>query len=390
MSHCINPKCPKPADPQNVHSLACRHCGSQLVLQGRYRVKQRLGEGRFGKTYEVDERGTAKVLKVLLLNDPKALALLQQEARVLNQLLHPGIPRVEPDGYFTFFPKNRHQPLHCLVMEKIEGINLEEWQHQQNQSLSQAQALSWLKQLVEILHQVHQQLYCHRDIKPSNIMLTRNGQLVLIDFGSAREVSHTSLVRVSSEREVISITSCGYTPLEQANGKAVPQSDFFALGRTFVYLLTGKSPNDFAEDPRTGELLWQHRAPQVSKSVTDLIDDLMAPFPGNRPHNAQVILQRIAAIDHTWQPPYIWKQQPEFTDSLLSLRLEAFLRQHRASSTGVKPVLTKVAKFKNLILLGSIILSLGLAGTQVYGDLASLLSERFPVLSNQQWWPINK
>ncbi|MBW4547911.1 MAG: serine/threonine protein kinase [Symplocastrum torsivum CPER-KK1] len=390
MSYCISPKCPKPADPQNAHNLVCRHCGSQLLLQGRYRVKQLLGEGRFGKTYEVDDRGTAKVLKVLLLNDPKALALLQQEARVLSQLLHPGIPKVEPDGYFTFFPKDRHQPLHCLVMEKIEGINLEEWQHQQNQALSQAQALSWLKQLVEILHQVHQQLYCHRDIKPSNIMLTRNGQLVLIDFGSAREVSHTSLVRVSSERDVISVTSPGYTPLEQANGKAVPQSDFFALGRTFVYLLTDKSPNDFPEDPRTGELLWQHRAPQVSKSVTDLIDDLMAPLPSNRPHNAQVILQRIAAIDHTWQPPHVPKQQPEFTDSLVSLRLEAFLRQHRGSSTGVKRVLTKVAKFKSSILIGSIVLSLGLAGTQVYGDLASLLSERFPVLSNQQWWPIKK
>jgi serine/threonine protein kinase len=390
MSHCLSPKCPKPADPQNTHNLVCRHCGSQLLLQGRYRVKQLLGEGRFGKTYEVDDRGTAKVLKVLLLNDPKALALLQQEARVLSQLPHPGIPRVEPDGYFTFFPKDRHQPLHCLVMEKIEGINLEEWQHQQNQPLSQAQALSWLKQLVEILHQLHQQLYCHRDIKPSNIRLTRNGQLVLIDFGSAREVSHTSLVRVSSERDVISVTSPGYTPLEQANGKAVPQSDFFALGRTFVYLLTGKSPNDFPEDPRTGELLWQHRAPQVSKSVTDLIDDLMAPLPSNRPHNAQVILQRIAAIDHTWQPPHVPKQQPEFTDSLLNLRLEAFLRQHRASSTGVKRVLTKVAKFKNSILIGSIVLSLGLAGTQVYGDLASLLSERFPVLSNQQWWLIKK
>jgi hypothetical protein len=101
-------------------------------------------------------------------------------------------------------------------------------------------------------------------------------------------------------------------------------------------------------------------------------------------------LQRIAAIDHTWQPPHVPKQQPEFTDSLLNLRLEAFLRQHRASSTGVKRVLTKVAKFKNSILIGSIVLSLGLAGTQVYGDLASLLSERFPVLSNQQWWPIKK
>jgi serine/threonine protein kinase len=270
-------------------------------------------------------------------------------------------------------------------MEKIEGLNLEEWLHQQeNQPLSQAQALSWLKQLVEILHQVHQQLYFHRDIKPSNIMLTRDGQLVLIDFGSVREVSHTYLVKVSGEPDVTGIISPGYTPIEQANGKAVPQSDFFALGRTFVYLLTGKSPNDFLEDPRNGKLLWQHRAPQVSKAVTDLIDDLMAPFPANRPHNAQMILQRLAAIDHTWQSPQLSAQKPEFANSLVGLRLEALMRQHRSSNSGFKRLFTKVADYKNPIIVGSILFSLGLVGTQVYGDLGSLLNPPFSVFPNTQ------
>jgi len=337
MSYCINPKCPKPADPINAQNSICCHCGSQLLLQERYRVKQLLSEGNFNKNYQVDdcatptlrEHATPKILKVLLLNEPQAVALFQQEARVLSQLHHPGIPHVEPDSYFTFFPKDRHQPLHCLVMEKIEGVNLEQWQRQQkNQPLSQAQTLNWLKQLVETLHQVHQQLYFHRDIKPSNIILTPNGQLVLINFGAARAASDTYLVKASGEPDVRSMISPGYTPIEQAKGKAVPQSDFFALGRTFVYLLTDKSPNDFPEDPRTGELLWQHQVPQVSKSVTDLIDDLMAPFPDNRPHNAQVILQRIAAIDHTWQSPQLPKQTPEFANSLVGLRLQSWIRHH--------------------------------------------------------------
>ncbi len=391
MSYCINPRCPKPADPLNAHNLTCRHCGSQLLLQKRYRVKQLLGEGGFGKTYEVDDRGTSKILKVLLLNDTTAVALFQQEARVLSQLRHPGIPRIEPDAYFTFLPKDRHQPLHCLVMEKIEGVNLEEWQRQQeSQPLSQAQALSWLKQLVEILHQIHQQLYFHRDIKPSNIMLTREGQLVLIDFGSAREVSHAYLVKVSGEPDVTGIISPGYTPIEQANGKAVPQSDFFALGRTFVYLLTGKSPKDFPEDPRNSKLLWQHRAPQVSQAMTDLIDDLMAPLPENRPHNAQMILQRIAAIDHNWQPPQLSAPQAEFANSLVGLRLEALMRQNRSSSSRLKKLFTKVAKYKNPILIGSILFSLGLAGTQIHGDLGSLLSQPFSVFVNNQSSPPEK
>ncbi len=393
MSYCINPKCPKPSNPLNDHHL-CRSCGSQLLLQERYRVKRKLGEGSFSKIYEVEaclerplrERGTLKVLKVLLLNDAIAVALFRTEARVLSQLDHPGIPRVHPDDYFTFFAKDRYQPLHCLVMEKVAGINLEQWQQQQNQPLSQAQALDWLRQLLETLHHIHQQLYFHRDIKPSNIMLTPSGQLVLINFGSAREVSQTSVVINSGD--VIEMTSTGYTPQEQANGKAVPQSDFFALGRTFVALLTGKSPSDFLEDPRNGQLLWQHRAPQVSQAVTDLIDDLMATMPGNRPHNAQIILQRRAAIDYTLQLPLLPPHQPEFTESLVSLRLEAWIRQQRSSSP-LHRVAKKFAKFKKPLLIGGILCSLGLAGTQLPQHLSSL-KEPFSALFNNPWLPLKK
>lgn len=388
MSYCINPKCPKPADPINAHHSICCHCGSQLLLQERYRVKQLLGEEGVSKTYEVDKQGTAKLLKVLLINDPKAVTLFQQEARVLSQLHHPGIPHVEPDGYFTFLPKNKHQPLHCLVMEKIEGINLEQWQRQhKHQPISQAQTLDWLKQLVEILHEVHQQLYFHRDIKPSNIILSPNRQLVLINFGSARAVRETYLVNASGERGVASMISPGYTPIEQVKGKAVPQSDFFALGRTFVYLLTGKSPNDFPEDPRTGELLWQHQAPQVSKSVTDLIDELMAPFPDNRPHNAQVILQYIAAIDHTWQPPQLPQHKPEFVTSLVGLQLQSWIRHQSSSTKRLKKLLTKVAKPKNLFLASALLGSLGVVGTLMYADLSVLSSSQSIPSSNNQLSP---
>lgn len=297
----------------NAQNRICRHCGSLLVLQGNYRVKHLLGEGGFGKTFEVeDERGTQKVLKILIGNNPKAVSLFQREAHVLGHLEHPGIPKVQPNGYFTFLPRNSQQPLHCLVMEKIEGSNLEEWlSSRANQPILQNQALIWLKQLAEILHQVHQQQYFHRDIKPSNIMLRPNGQLVLIDFGTVREVTGTYLAKVGGGgHKVTGIVSPGYTPPEQANGKAVPQSDFFALGRTFVYLLTGHDPNDFPESPLTGELMWRDRAKQVSKPVADLIDYLMAPFPGNRPQNTQVILQRLLDLERAAPQPQVASTLP--------------------------------------------------------------------------------
>jgi serine/threonine protein kinase len=278
MSYCINPNCPQPQN--SGQPLFCQACGSELLLEGCYRVLRPLGGGGFGKTYEVDDAGTKKVLKVLFNTVPKAVELFQQEAEVLKRLNHPGIPKVESDGYFIYFPRDAKEPLHCLVMEKIEGMNLEEYITQRNnQAISDRAAIRWLKQITEILHQVHQKNYFHRDIKPPNIMIRPNGQLVLIDFGTAREVTQTLMQKVAGQ-QVTGIISAGYTPPEQMNGKAVPQSDFFALGRTFVYLLTGKYPQNFAEDSRTGALIWRDNAAGISQKLLDLVDYLMSPFPG--------------------------------------------------------------------------------------------------------------
>jgi serine/threonine protein kinase len=251
----------------------------------------------FGTIYEVDDSGTLKILKVLHNTHPKAIELFRQETEVLKQLNHPGIPKVDSDGYFTFLPRDNQKPLHCLVMEKIEGMNLEEYLSQRNyQPISERAAVRWLKQIAEILHEVHQKQYFHRDIKPSNIMLRLDGQLTLIDFGTAREVTQTYMHKVAGQ-QVTGIISTGYTPPEQMKGKAVPESDFFALGRTFVYLLTGKCPDDFAENPHTGELIWRDGVTDISQRLANLIDNLMAAFPGNRPKDTQEILDLLAVIE---------------------------------------------------------------------------------------------
>lgn len=316
MSYCLNPKCLNPADPLHEYHRICRHCGSVLELQERYRVQRLLGEGGFGKTYAVIDRQDVvkptKVLKVLSSTNRKAIELFKREAEVLQRLHHPGIPKVATDGYFIFRGRNQKFELHCLVMEFIAGENLEQWMSDRhNRPITETQTIEWLKQLADILQQVHQQNYFHRDIKPSNIMrrldLPANhpvnqrenpvDQLTLIDFGSVRQVSGTYLAKVAGGgAQVTGIISPGYTPPEQVNGKAVPQSDFYALGRTFVYLLTGKEPNEFAEDPRTGELQWRSQAPQISNPLADLIDYMMSPFPGNRPQNTYVISQRLEEI----------------------------------------------------------------------------------------------
>lgn len=302
MSYCFNPNCPKPDDPLNAGQLVCRQCGTELLLQNRYRGIQKLGEGGFGLTIEVEDGNSRKVVKILLINYPKAVKLFQQEAAVLSRLNHPGIPKVEPNGgYFTLEIKGNRNRLHCLVMEKIDGCNLEDWL-KHNQPITQERAIDWLKQLLEILDNLHQQRYFHRDIKPENIMIKADNQLVLIDFGTAREITSTYLVKIDQAENITQVGTAGYMPLEQLEGGALPQSDFFALGRTFVYLLTGKHPSQLM-DYQTGLLLWRDSAPQITPQLADLIDDLMALLPGNRPANTQVILQRLAQInDDNFQP----------------------------------------------------------------------------------------
>lgn len=274
-------------------------------LQDRYLVLHAIGRGGLSQTYDVDDMGMLKVLKVLTLQrfdnqegKQKAIDLFRREADVLSRLSCVGVPKVDADGYFELTAPGQ-EPTYCLVMEKIEGLNLEQWlDARQNQPIDQAQAIAWLKQLVTILNTLHDAGLIHRDIKPANIMLRPDGQLVLIDFGGVREVTETYLRNITGT----GLISPGYTPTEQAEGKAVLQSDYFALGRTFVHLLTGKHPLDFERDPRTGKLLWYESALHITKPFADLLDYLMAWIPSRRPQTGQLILKYLHELSEDTPP----------------------------------------------------------------------------------------
>lgn len=302
MSYCINPKC---THKENQDRIAdCQHCGSNLLINDRYRIVKPLRQNPAYPTdiYEVKDWGegrdwgAVKIMKVLKYsNNQNLVSLFQREARALMWLRNSGIPRVEPDGCFTVYPNNSSQLLHCLVMEKIEGENLENWSLT-NKLTSQTEILDWLKQLIEILDLIHEQNICHRDIKPSNIILRPNGKLALIDFGTIA-VGNGGKTQVGTT---------GYAAPEQIEGKTEVQSDFFAVGRTFVHLVTGRSPMDFSEMPKTTRLIWRDTAPQVSKPLADLIDDLMAKSPKKRPQNTRKILQRLEGIVHNQRREQTW------------------------------------------------------------------------------------
>lgn len=297
MIYCINPRCSNCENPDNLET--CQTCGSSLLINDRYRVVKplrKLNPAYPTDIYEVkdlggvDDWGTLKVLKVLKFNNPEILRLFKEEARALMILRHRGIPKVEPDDYFIFSP-NTGKSLPCLVMEKIEGENLADWL-EINGPLSKKEALDWLQQLTEILDRVHEQNLLHRDIKPSNIIRKPNGRLALIDFGTVK-VGNDGGTRVGTP---------GYAAPEQVIGQAGPRSDFYALGRTFVHLLTGIPPQDFSTDSNPKTLNWRESAnglkpwTPLSKGLADLVDDLMEPAPNSRPENTWKILKRLENI----------------------------------------------------------------------------------------------
>ncbi|WP_181016053.1 serine/threonine-protein kinase [Pseudanabaena sp. BC1403] len=299
MSLCINPTCPSPNQPDNDNSPTCQGCGSELLIDGCYTVTKLLSDsGGFGMIYEAADRaGKPKILKILkqeLNADSKAVSLFQQEALVLGQIEHAGIPKIE-----TYVHHNLENGtmLHGIIMQKIEGLNLEQWINQRDRKpIAQKRAITWLRQLVDILAVVHRSKYFHRDIKPANIMLSPSGQLVLIDFGTAREATHTYLAKIGGLQGITSICSVGYTSPEQEKGFAVPQSDFYALGCTMLHLVTGKYPLD-TYNPDRDSFEWRSSAPEISEEFADLIDAMIARKPSDRPINCESILKILKEIE---------------------------------------------------------------------------------------------
>lgn len=304
--HCINPDCKRPY-PQPWGNRFCNSCGALLQLLDRYIPIQPLGSGGFAQIYTVwDEKTqTEKVLKVLIENSPKALELFTQEAAVLINLRHPGVPRVEPDGYFQLnvtSPKP-HQ-LACLVMEKIKGPTLEEMLKLYPQGCPENLVLSWFVQAVKILQELHKRQIIHRDIKPSNLMLRTfsstlpltpgetKEELVLIDFGGVKQFKSAIMRRESSSTKLY---SSGYSPPEQMSGSNIgPAVDFYALGRTMIELLTGKYPPEL-EDPQTGVLQWRHHV-NINPQLADLLDEMVQEDVRSRPANAAIIQKRLTKI----------------------------------------------------------------------------------------------
>jgi TM2 domain-containing membrane protein YozV/predicted transcriptional regulator len=305
MSFCLNPQCQKPQNQDGAQY--CANCGARLRLGDRYCAIQPIAAGGFGRTFlAVDEYKPSKPRCVIKQfhpdaninsNSAKASQLFRQEAIQLEQLgQHPQIP----DLLATFEQEGRQY----LVQEFIDGQHLAD-ELALSGAFTESQIRELLNNLLPVLQYVHDRQVIHRDIKPENIIRRRsNAELVLVDFGSAKAVTGTSLGRSGTV-----IGSAGYAAPEQALGKPTFASDIYSLGITCIHLMTQIEPFELF-DPREGVWIWpdylvdnpvsdslrqvlnkmlQQPLSRRYSSVNQVISDLTAPrvisTPSVRPVN---------------------------------------------------------------------------------------------------------
>lgn len=315
MSYCINPNCAQRENPSDID--LCQACGTSLLIKDKYRLLRPLRsldqsqqiypseteifECLDTKGNPADPPNTLKIFKILNTHDPKLKQLAKREANALMGLYkYPNTPKVHLQDYFEYQDEHFSETLICTAIEKIEGVDLKVWLAEHGRATTE-QLKDWLGQLCEIVAVVHEKNYFHRDIKPSNIMLRPDGRLVLIDFGTVRKITNTYIAKLSGPdnkspiqgaTDVTMVRTYGYSPPEQLYGKAMPQSDFYALGRTMIHLATGIHPCNLPEvDDR---VTWRDQAEGIDPDLADLIDHLCDPVPINRPRNTAKILADLA------------------------------------------------------------------------------------------------
>lgn len=241
-----------------------------------YEVEELLGEGAEGRTFRVcgEEGGDSYAMKCLLVDRVARRESVDREIGLLESLTHPRIPGVVE----TLERTDSHgRTWVCVVQELFEGPSL--WDDiRRGVHHASADIERMLTQLLDILEYLHERdpPVVHRDVKPVNIVRRGSGELGLVDFGAASRLDR------HADDDALMVTN-GYAPPEQYVGDASPKSDLFAVGTTFLHLLTHEHPSAFYDHDRVLRFEDQLFA---SPKIRSLLELLLAVDPEERPSSA--------------------------------------------------------------------------------------------------------
>lgn len=316
------------------------------LLNNRYRVIEKLGEGGFGLTLLAEDiqmpshrQCVIKQLKPHTKNpkiDQTVRERFGQEAAVLEKLGegHSQIPQLyghfEEDGLFF------------LAQEWIDGETLSD-RVKSAGKMSEKDVKKLLVSLLPVLEYIHSKQIIHRDIKPQNVLVRKcDDEPVLIDFGVVKETI-SQVVNTWDSDLTASMGTPQFMSPEQAAGRPEYSSDLYSLGLTAIYLLTGKWPRELETDSQTREIVWRNHDVKVSVRFAAILDKAIRFHPLSRFVTAQEML---AALEEPINPVLSTSDEPKipvitsrknwtvyiFSIALITLGITSFLFRNQLTS----------------------------------------------------------
>ncbi|MGM7667541.1 protein kinase domain-containing protein [Microbacterium sp. A93] len=268
------------------------------VVEGRYEVRSRLARGGMSTVYlavdlRLDREVALKVLYPHLAEDPELVARFEQEAKTAARLAHPHVVNVLdqgvdelPDGDLAY-----------LVMEYVPGYTLRTVL-QRRHAMSPRVALAYLEAMVDGLASAHRAGLVHRDMKPENVLVSRDGQIKVADFGLARATTNFTGTGAAL------VGTVAYISPELVSGSpADERSDVYAVGIMAYEMLTGSQPFTGASPIQVAYQHLNHEVPAPSAAAPGLAAELdhlvlwsTAQNPRDRPADASVLLAEIRQL----------------------------------------------------------------------------------------------
>jgi class 3 adenylate cyclase/tetratricopeptide (TPR) repeat protein len=268
--------------------------GLDGVLAGRYEIRARLGRGATKEVYLAYDRRLDREVALAIVvgagSDAAARARVTREAQVTGRLGdHPNVITVYDSGEIDGIP--------FLVLRAMSGGSLAERMARERPAFFESMRLG--SEIAAALAHAHAHDVIHRDVKPDNVWLTADGRAALGDFGIAYQ---TGQERLTAEGVVVGTVR--YLAPEQIRGHvAGPECDLYALGVTLYEMVAGRPPF-VAADPT--QVLAQHltaapvapsvHEPALPTALEQLILDLLAKDPAQRPPSASAVAEALTAM----------------------------------------------------------------------------------------------
>lgn len=251
------------------------------VIDGKYKILNVIGKGGMSVVYLVMNEKVNKqwAIKEIIKNDYRDFNIDKKEIEMMKKLKHPHLP-----GIIDVIESDKSL---LIVMDYIEGRSLDDIFVEQGAQPAEV-VLEWAQQLCDVLRYLHTQSppIIYRDMKPANVMLKPDGNLMLIDFGAAREYKPQNL------KDTISLGTRGYAAPEQyrEDGQSDARTDIYCLGVMLFQLLTGENPHELRPI--------RDLKPELSSGLEAIIEKCTQVKKEDRYQSAAELSY---AIEHYWE-----------------------------------------------------------------------------------------